>query len=111
MVLQVVGEAESPDLEEIYRETTQRVAPPRDPEALSSRPIIKREAPTKEAMMALQAVASLLTVRLALVLAVIGAFILGTITIQGGSQVGIYVLGLFVLIIGCLSWLAQKRVS
>ena len=107
MALQVVAETDSPDLEEIYRETAAKMAP----EPRYTPPPVKRDAPTKEAMMALQAVASLLTVRLALVLAVIGAFVLGMVAINHESQVGLYVLGIFSLIVACLSWLAQRRVN
>lgn len=63
-----------------------------------------------EVLAALKALGSLLTVRLMLLLAVIGAFILARLTLAAPSESAFWVLGIFNLtVVGPLVWLSQRR--
>ncbi len=67
--------------------------------------------PSHEVMTALSAVASVLTVRLALLLAVIGAFALAILVVMRPSDQAVWVLGIYCMIMIPLAWLAPKRVA
>jgi len=82
-------------------------APPAPPRA----PPTPRPASTPEQLAMLTALGSLITVRLALLAAVIGAFALAMTVILNPTTPALVALGTFCAIIVPLSWLAQKRVT
>lgn len=71
----------------------------------------KREPLSKLAADSLAAIASVLTVRLTMAMAVVGAFSLAVMVIRHPSPAGLVALGIFTALIGPLCWLAQKRVT
>lgn len=82
----------------------------------SGDPVLPAPAPVREPiskttidMMA--ALASVLSARLALLLAVVGAFVLAVLVIQSPSVPALVALGLFSALVVPLAWLSQKRVT
>src|SRR5689334_16134305 len=104
--------------EEFVSPTVLHLIPPASPEAQVdaamrdwAQPKPHREPVPKQALDALAAVASVLTVRLVLALAVAGAFALAVLVIQHPTTPALVALGFFTALIAPLCWLAQKRVT
>lgn len=79
-------------------------------EPAAPRVIVKRALPDREILSAMAGLGSVLAVRLMLLLAVVGAFLLAYLAMTGTNTMGLYVLVAYALtIVAPLVWLSTKR--
>lgn len=94
-------------LEAMLREITER-SPPAAAEPPPAKPTPDRD---HQILGIMNLLATLLTVRLALVLAVVGAFVLAMMTVRNPQPGALWALGIFCSSLIPLSWLVSRRVS